>query len=123
MPDFVHKPVMLAEVLSALQPKPGGRYVDATVGGAGHAAAILAASSPTGWLYGCDRDGAAIETAKARLSPFAGRFELRRGNFAELRKARSFFDNRFSSMPKLRLVMAALICCQVSRGTLVRRRT
>src|SRR5512140_2782360 len=72
---------MLAEVLEAMRPKPGGRYVDGTLGGAGHAAAILAASSPSGWLYGCDRDGAAIEAARLRLAEFAGRFELRQGNF------------------------------------------
>ncbi|MEI6569344.1 MAG: 16S rRNA (cytosine(1402)-N(4))-methyltransferase RsmH, partial [Verrucomicrobiota bacterium] len=54
------------------------------VGGAGHAAAILAASSPTGWLYGCDRDGLALEAAGERLKPYEGRHELRRGNFAEL---------------------------------------
>ena len=76
---------MAAEVLTALQPHPGGRYADGTLGGAGHAASILAASSPTGWLSGCDRDGVAIETATARLNEqFAGRFEIRRGNFAEL---------------------------------------
>ena len=75
---------MVAEVLAALRPKPGGRYADGTLGGAGHAAAILAASSPTGWLFGCDRDGAAVEAARARLAEFAGRFEIRRGNFAEL---------------------------------------
>src|SRR5476649_496377 len=76
---------MAAEVLDALKPKPGGRYADGTLGGAGHAASILAASSPTGWLSGCDRDGVAIEAANARLAEkFAGRFELRRGNFAEL---------------------------------------
>ena len=46
MPPFVHKPVMLEEVLDALRPKAGGRYVDGTLGGAGHAAAILAASAP-----------------------------------------------------------------------------
>jgi 16S rRNA (cytosine1402-N4)-methyltransferase len=46
---------------------------------------ILAASSPTGWLSGCDRDGAAVEAAKKRLAEkFAGRFEIRRGNFAEM---------------------------------------
>lgn len=84
MPDFVHKPVMVGEVLAALNPRPGGSYADGTLGGAGHAAAILAASSPTGWLFGCDRDGVAIETAKQRLAEFAGRFELRRGNFSEL---------------------------------------
>jgi 16S rRNA (cytosine1402-N4)-methyltransferase len=75
---------MMAAVLHALQPKTGGSYADGTVGGAGHAAAILAASSPSGWLSGCDRDGAAIESAEKRLAEFAGRFELRRGNFSEL---------------------------------------
>jgi 16S rRNA (cytosine1402-N4)-methyltransferase len=75
---------MVAEVLDAIQPRPGGRFADGTIGGGGHAAAILAASSPTGWLCGCDRDGAAVEAAAQRLSPFAGRFELRQGNFAEL---------------------------------------
>jgi 16S rRNA (cytosine1402-N4)-methyltransferase len=76
---------MAAEVLSALRPQAGGRFADGTLGGAGHAALILAASSPTGWLYGCDRDGTAVEAARQRLAgEFAGRFELRRGNFAEL---------------------------------------
>jgi 16S rRNA (cytosine1402-N4)-methyltransferase len=82
--DFVHKPVMLVEVLGELRPKPGGCYADGTLGGAGHAVAILTASSPTGWLYGCDRDGAAVEAARERLMGFAGRFELRQGNFADL---------------------------------------
>jgi 16S rRNA (cytosine1402-N4)-methyltransferase len=84
VPDFVHKPVMTAEVLEALQPKAGGRYADGTLGGAGHAAIMLAANPPIGWLYGCDRDGAAVEAAQARLAPFVGRFEIRRGNFSEL---------------------------------------
>jgi 16S rRNA (cytosine1402-N4)-methyltransferase len=76
---------MVAEVMAALKPHLHGRYADGTLGGAGHAASILAASSPTGWLSGCDRDGVAVETAKARLAEkFAGRFEIRRGNFAEL---------------------------------------
>jgi len=75
---------MMAEVLAALNPQPGRRYADGTLGGAGHAAAILAASSPSGWLCGCDRDGAAIEAARRRLAEFAGRFEARQGNFSEL---------------------------------------
>jgi 16S rRNA (cytosine1402-N4)-methyltransferase len=75
---------MLAEVVSALQPRPGGVYVDGTVGGGGHAEAILDASSPDGRLRGCDRDGAALEAAGARLARFAGRYELRRGNFLEI---------------------------------------
>jgi len=76
---------MAGEVLDALKPRPGGRYADGTLGGAGHAANILAASSPTGWLSGCDRDGVAVEAAQKRLAEkFAGRFEIRRGNFSEM---------------------------------------
>jgi len=76
---------MAAEVLDALKPRPGGRYADGTLGGAGHAADILAVSSPTGWLFGCDRDGIAVEAAKKRLAEkFAGRFEIRQENFAEM---------------------------------------
>jgi len=76
---------MVAEALDALKPKPGARYADGTLGGAGHAASILAASSPTGWLSGCDRDGVAVEAARKRLADkFAGRFEIRRGNFSEM---------------------------------------
>lgn len=75
---------MLGEVLAALEPKPGERYADGTLGGAGHAEAILDRSSPSGWLFGCDRDGDAVEAAKLRLAKFAGRFEIRRGNFSDL---------------------------------------
>ncbi len=78
---------MAAEVLAALNPKPGGRYADGTLGGAGHARAILAASTPTGWLFGCDRDGIAVETARTRLGQlYPGRFEVQRGNFSEIAK-------------------------------------
>lgn len=75
---------MEAEVLVALAPRAEGRYADGTLGGAGHAAAILRASAPSGWLSGCDQDGAAIAAAEQRLAEFAGRFEIRRGNFTEL---------------------------------------
>ena len=76
---------MAAEVLDALKPRADGRYADGTLGGAGHAAQLLAASSPTGWLSGCDRDGVAVEAAQKRLAEkFAGRFEVRRGNFSEM---------------------------------------
>ena len=85
MSAFQHSPVLLAEVLAALQPKDGGIYADGTLGGAGHAAAMLEASRPTGWLYGSDRDGAAVAAATERLAArFAGRFEVRRARFSEL---------------------------------------
>jgi 16S rRNA (cytosine1402-N4)-methyltransferase len=83
--SFQHSPVMLAEVLSALRPQDGGTYVDGTLGGAGHAAAMLEASRPTGRLYGSDRDGAAVAAATERLSErFPGSFEVRRARFSEL---------------------------------------
>lgn len=82
--NFEHRPVLLAEVLQAVRPRPGGLHVDGTLGGGGHAAAVLAASSPTGRLVGCDRDGSALAAAQLRLAEFAGRFELQRGNFDEL---------------------------------------
>ncbi len=76
---------MVEEVLTGLALKPGATAADGTLGSGGHAAAMLRASGPTGWLFGCDRDGDALEAARARLTvEFAGRFELRRGNFAEL---------------------------------------
>ncbi|HEX3718246.1 MAG TPA: 16S rRNA (cytosine(1402)-N(4))-methyltransferase RsmH [Verrucomicrobiae bacterium] len=75
---------MEAQVVAALHPMPGGLIADGTVGGGGHAAAILKASAPTGHLVGCDRDGMAVEAATSRLSQFTGRFEIRRGNFADM---------------------------------------
>lgn len=75
---------MVAEVCEGLKVKPGLRVADGTLGGAGHAAAILKASAPNGWLYGSDRDGDALEAARVRLSEFAHRFELRRGTYDEL---------------------------------------
>jgi len=84
--NFIHKPVMVREVVEWLQPRDGSFLVDGTIGLGGHAAALLAASSPSGRLFGCDRDGDALEAAGRRLAEFAGRFELRRGNYAELRQ-------------------------------------
>ncbi len=81
---FNHTPVLLPEAIERLAPVPAGRYVDGTVGGAGHARAILSASSPSGRLFGCDQDGEAVQEARARLSEFGGRFEIRRLNFVEL---------------------------------------
>jgi 16S rRNA (cytosine1402-N4)-methyltransferase len=75
---------MAPEVLAALNVRAGGVYADGTLGGAGHAEAILRASAPDGWLYGCDRDEAAVRAAEARLARYAGRFEIRRGSFSEM---------------------------------------
>src|SRR5687768_6092779 len=82
--QFHHVPVLLAEVLAGLAPRSGGRYLDGTVGGAGHAAAILAASDPDGRLLGIDTDPAAVAAAQARLAPFGDRVTLAHGNFRDL---------------------------------------
>jgi len=84
MDGFVHISVMPDEVLRYLAPRPGGIYVDGTLGGAGHARQILEASSPDGILVGFDRDPAALKVATERLAEFGGRVRLVNRNFAEL---------------------------------------
>lgn len=79
---YYHLPVMPEEVIRFLAPKSGGIYVDGTVGGAGHAALILEASSPDGMLIGFDRDKEALTAAEERLLPFGLRARLEHGNFA-----------------------------------------
>jgi len=80
----VHVPVLLQRVLAFLKARPGGTYVDGTVGGGGHAEAILARSFPDGRLLGLDRDPAALAVAGRRLAPFGERVTLRHGSFAHL---------------------------------------
>lgn len=85
--DFEHIPVMPDEVLEYLAPRPGGIYVDGTLGGAGHSLKILGASAPDGRLIGFDRDSSAIEAASSRLAAFGGRVTLLHRNFAEMEDA------------------------------------
>jgi 16S rRNA (cytosine1402-N4)-methyltransferase len=82
--QFHHVPVLLTEVVTGLAPRSGGRYLDGTVGGGGHAAAVLEASAPDGRLLGIDTDPAALAAAGARLSAFGERVRLAHGNFREL---------------------------------------
>ena len=84
MPEF-HKPVLLNEVIALLDPKEGGVYLDATVGGGGHAVELLKRIGPTGTLVGVDRDPEAIEHAGKRLASYGDRVRLRQGNFQDIR--------------------------------------
>lgn len=79
--DYQHRPVLVDEVLEALALRAGGVYVDGTLGGGGHASAILRATAPSGRLWGFDRDGAALKAAGERLAPFVGRYELVQDTF------------------------------------------
>ncbi len=79
-----HSPVLLREVVAQLQPHDGGVYVDATVGGGGHATEILRASAPGGQLIGLDRDDEALAASRDKLSEWGARVRLVRANFAEL---------------------------------------
>jgi 16S rRNA (cytosine1402-N4)-methyltransferase len=81
---MAHVPVLYNEVLAGLQPKPGGFYIDGTVGAGGHAAGILERSSPDGLLLGLDRDPAALEVARAALARFGERVRLVRASYTEL---------------------------------------
>jgi 16S rRNA (cytosine1402-N4)-methyltransferase len=79
--QFRHTPVLLNEVLTGLQPRDGGRYIDGTLGGGGHAAPVLEHSAPGGRLLGIDADPAALAATAARLAPFGERVVLAHGNF------------------------------------------
>ena len=79
-----HVPVLLEAVVAILQPRPGGRYLDATVGVGGHAETILRASEPTGTLVGIDRDAEALALARQRLDVFGERVMLLHGRYEYL---------------------------------------
>ena len=80
---IVHEPVLLEEVLTLLvPPTDDGLLVDATLGQGGHAEAFLK-RYPECFLIGVDADSAVLETARARLSPFADRIELVRAWFGD----------------------------------------
>jgi len=68
-----HEPVLYHDIILALRPKPGGRYVDGTLGAGGHAFGILETSNPDGVLLGLDVDPQAIDLARIHLAPFGGR--------------------------------------------------
>ena len=76
---FAHEPVLLHESLEALALKPGGTYVDCTLGGAGHSLAILS-TEPSIKLVGIDQDPAALERAGHRLQHYRDRVTLVHGN-------------------------------------------
>lgn len=80
-----HTPVLYQQVLSALDPKPGSRIIDGTIGAGGHAQGILERSAPGGELLGLDRDSVTLPLARQRLARYRERVHLRHGTFREIR--------------------------------------
>ena len=68
--EFNHTPIMLKEILSGLNIRPDGIYIDCTIGGAGHSKEILKQLSPNGRLIGIDKDQEALDVCKQRLGDY-----------------------------------------------------
>src|SRR5512133_2860889 len=82
--DLFHRPVMLEEFIASLGCRPGGIWGDGTLGGGGHAEAILRNTAPDGLLIGIDTDEEALAETQRRLAPFGERKILVKGNFADM---------------------------------------
>ncbi len=81
--NYGHYSVLLAETVDSLNIKPGGVYVDCTLGGAGHSARILEKMGGDGKLVGIDRDEYAIQKASQRLEKYKDNILLIKGNFCD----------------------------------------
>ena len=87
MPTTFHMPVMLDRVIEVLRPAPGETFLDGTVGGGGHAEALLERTAPDGRLIGLDVDDESLAEAGGRLARFGGRVRLVRSNFGDMKAA------------------------------------
>ena len=83
--DFEHIPVLLNETLEYLDPKPGGVYIDGTLGGAGHSSEIAKRIVPGGVLIGIDQDSNAIDAATRRLEAYKDNVVIVRDNFRNIK--------------------------------------
>ena len=81
---FSHQPALLHESVRNLAVRPGGFYIDCTVGEGGHASAILQAAMPGGQLLGIDLDPHALERARKRLQPFGTSFAFAKGTYSQI---------------------------------------
>ncbi|MFZ2641824.1 MAG: 16S rRNA (cytosine(1402)-N(4))-methyltransferase RsmH [Verrucomicrobiia bacterium] len=86
-PTTFHTPVMRDRVIEVLRPAPGEDFLDGTVGGGGHAEALLEQTAPDGRLIGLDVDDESLAEAGGRLAPFGARVRLVRANFADMKAA------------------------------------
>jgi 16S rRNA (cytosine1402-N4)-methyltransferase len=81
-----HIPVLYKEIIHALQPQSGGRYVDGTLGAGGHARGILEACTPDGLLLGLDVDPQALALSRETLAPYEKRTHLVQASYTTITK-------------------------------------
>jgi 16S rRNA (cytosine1402-N4)-methyltransferase len=86
----IHIPVLPQEVIDGLNPQPGSTIVDGTLGGGGHAQAILERIGTSGTLFGFDRDPLAVDDTKTRIS--AANAHLITANYSDMPEQLSLFD-------------------------------
>src|SRR2546428_667356 len=87
MTQTIHHAVMIEEVVNALRPRSGGRYLDATLGGGTHTAELLERSAPDGKVMYLAVDVKAIERARGRLQSYGKRWTGVEANFRHLADA------------------------------------
>lgn len=107
-----HKPIMVHEAMELLAPERGGLFVDCTLGGGGHAEAVLTRLPPSGRLVGFDRDPDAIRASEARLGAYPN-FTAVHGNFFELK---SLLDGTLANGILCDLGVSSYQLDNVSRG-------
>ncbi|MCX6740528.1 MAG: 16S rRNA (cytosine(1402)-N(4))-methyltransferase RsmH [Candidatus Parcubacteria bacterium] len=94
--EFKHKSVLAKEVIQYLAPQPNENFVDCTLGGGGHAEAILNLTGPSGKLLGIDLDPEAIKAAQSKLQSYGDRAVFINDNFKNLK--RIIYDAGFNKI-------------------------
>lgn len=114
--ERAHVSVLLQAVIEFLAPRDGGRYIDATLGAGGHAAAILDASAPDGCLLGLDADPNALAVAAQNLERFGVRAQLVRTNFENLSDVAAAHGFTFADGIVLDLGISSMQLSDAARG-------
>ncbi|MBI2437205.1 MAG: 16S rRNA (cytosine(1402)-N(4))-methyltransferase RsmH [Lentisphaerae bacterium] len=112
----MHTPVMVREVVDLLGLRPGGAYVDGTVGSGGHARAFLEQLGPQGCLLAVDRDERAIAVARETLASFSAQCRFAQGNFADIKQLAEQHGLKSVDGVLLDLGMSALQVEEAERG-------
>jgi 16S rRNA (cytosine1402-N4)-methyltransferase len=115
-PAGQHRPVLLAEVLAALDPQPGQVVVDCTTGWAGHSVELLRRIGPTGKLVGIDLDPDNLPRARERLADIGHPFCLHQGNFAGLATVLAAAEAEAADCVLADLGMSSMQVDDVERG-------